>query len=365
QSLRNLIDHLSDRITFKILTPDFDLGEKDPYPNVDRNRWTKVNGIDIYYISKSNMTIHKIGHIIRNTKHDIRYYNSFFYPYLTVFPLLMEKIGWLPKKPSVLALRGEFAPSALTEKRLKKQLFLFLNSFINIYSNVVWQVSSPFEKEQLLKVFGQKRVKGLQIISNIPPKNAKVGDGRVSNKKKGILNLVYIGRVAKNKNLLGAITLLRGSKGRVTLDVYGPGEDKDYLQLCLNQANQLPENVVVNFHGPVEHKEIINLLRQNDFLFFPSLGENFGHIILESLISGTPAIISDRTPWQDLEKYEAGWVIDLEDKNKFNEVVNHCVQMDKPEHQTYCDGALKKAKQYLEDTRIVEETYQMFTGLLK
>ena len=40
-------------------------------------------------------------------------------------------------------------------------------------------------------------------------------------------------------------------------------------------------------------------------MFLPSKGENFGHIIMESLAASTPVIISDLTPWKDLENARA------------------------------------------------------------
>jgi glycosyltransferase involved in cell wall biosynthesis len=35
-----------------------------------------------------------------------------------------------------------------------------------------------------------------------------------------------------------------------------------------------------------------------DLFAFPTLGENFGHVIFESLRVGTPVLLSDRTPWR-------------------------------------------------------------------
>ena len=35
----------------------------------------------------------------------------------------------------------------------------------------------------------------------------------------------------------------------------------------------------------------------HDLFVFPTLGENFGHVIYESLMCGTPVLVSDNTPW--------------------------------------------------------------------
>jgi glycosyltransferase involved in cell wall biosynthesis len=49
----------------------------------------------------------------------------------------------------------------------------------------------------------------------------------------------------------------------------------------------------------------------------PTFGENFGHSIYEALAHGLPVMISDKTPWQNLEEKVAGWVFDLNEKMDF------------------------------------------------
>lgn len=43
----------------------------------------------------------------------------------------------------------------------------------------------------------------------------------------------------------------------------------------------------------------------------PTFNENYGHAIVESFVAGLPVVISDRTPWRNLEKINAGWDIPL------------------------------------------------------
>ena len=38
------------------------------------------------------------------------------------------------------------------------------------------------------------------------------------------------------------------------------------------------------------------MFQEYDLLFLPTKGENFGHVILESMSAGTPVLISDTTP---------------------------------------------------------------------
>ena len=363
RSIKNLIDHLSDKLHFKVITPNHDLGDTKPYDGIVSDAWNKISGIDTYYISDNKRNFFQIAKIIRSTNHDIRYYNSFFYPYLTIFPLLAEKLWLIPRKPTVLAPRGELAPAALQSSKNKKEPYLKFVRLFKLYSHLHWQVSSKFEKAQLLNLFPIKS-DNIDVIPNLPPKMKTALKPRQSEKQRGKLRLIFVSRIAPKKNLLGALNFLEKVKGPVTFDIYGPKEDEEYFDKCMEQKENLPQEIVVNYRGPLNHDQIEEALRQYDFLFFPSHDENFGHIILESFLAGTPVIISDRTPWLDLERDHAGWAIPLEDSNSFVRILNECVQMDRDTHQKLCNGALRKAQIYLNDARLVEQTYEMFAKLV-
>lgn len=364
RSLKNLIDHLSDKIHFKVITPDHDLGVGQSYDGIVSDAWNKVFGIDTYYISDNNRSFFHVAQIIKSIKHDIRYYNSFFYPYLTIFPLLAEKLRLIPRKPSVLAPRGEMAPSALQSSKRKKMLYLEFVRFFKIYTHLHWQVTSEFERTQLIAQFPIRK-DSVTIIPNLPPKIDVELGYRQSHKQSGVLRLVFISRIAYIKNLLGALNFLKKIKGQVIFDIYGPKEDEKYFNKCMTVKDKLPEKVKVNYYGPLKHEQVGEVLRQYDFLFFPTHDENFGHIILESLLAGTPVIISDRTPWVNLEKDQAGWDIPLDDHETFIRVLNECVQMDRDTHQKLCNGAINKARSYLKGKHIIQQNFEMFHRLIE
>src|SRR5690606_40056963 len=63
--------------------------------------------------------------------------------------------------------------------------------------------------------------------------------------------------------------------------------------------------------------EVPKMLAEYDLFFFPTLGENFGHVIAESLSVGTPLLLSNTTPWINLEYYGVGKDIDLKNIDEF------------------------------------------------
>jgi hypothetical protein len=62
-------------------------------------------------------------------------------------------------------------------------------------------------------------------------------------------------------------------------------------------------------------------------------------VICEALVSGCPVLISDQTPWRDLEALEVGWDLPLSEPKRFREVLQHCVDMGSEEHAAMCTRA--------------------------
>jgi glycosyltransferase involved in cell wall biosynthesis len=100
---------------------------------------------------------------------------------------------------------------------------------------------------------------------------------------------------------------------------------------------------LTTFHGAVIPAQLMEVFRSNHFFVLPTLNENFGHAIIEALANGCPVIISDQTPWHDLEENGAGWVIPLKDKAKWSEILSEANEMSRNE---YMEMSLR-AKEYV------------------
>ena len=53
-------------------------------------------------------------------------------------------------------------------------------------------------------------------------------------------------------------------------------------------------------------KKVIETFSKYDVFLFPTKGENYGHVIFEALAGGCIPIISDQTPWNDIEQAGCG-----------------------------------------------------------
>ena len=137
------------------------------------------------------------------------------------------------------------------------------------------------------------------------------------------LRIVFLSRIVPKKNLDYAIRLLKTVKSKVVFDVYGPIQDHKYWAQCLSSASTLPSNVQFNYCGSVTSQQVPAVLCQYALILFPTLGENYGHVITEALNSGCPVLISNKTPWQQADLGQAGWALDLDNPEEFSSLIGH------------------------------------------
>ncbi|MEO6393835.1 MAG: glycosyltransferase, partial [Pyrinomonadaceae bacterium] len=189
----------------------------------------------------------------------------------------------------------------------------------------------------------------VHLAPNMPPQ-AILPDYRAVDKpekRSGQVRLVFVSRIMDKKNLTFALRRLREIKGEVVFDIYGPLEEPAYWAECEALIKQLPSNVQAKYCGSVVHEEVAPTLCRYHYFVLPTLGENFGHVIIESFAAGTPALISDRTPWRDLTAQRIGWDIPLEDEAKWVVTLQRCIDMDGAEFAEWAAAARAYAVNWL------------------
>lgn len=108
----------------------------------------------------------------------------------------------------------------------------------------------------------------------------------------------------------------------------------------------LPENILVSNLGPLPHNKVANAFRGNHLFLFPTLGENFGHAVIESLSVGCPVLISDKTPWRYLNKKGVGDDLPLSNESGFKRKIEAFVDMDYKEWRATSEKARLFGKEY-------------------
>jgi glycosyltransferase involved in cell wall biosynthesis len=324
KTIANMVDQLKS-LKFSVFTRDRDLGDAQPFKGIEFNHWQQVEGAVVLYATPDKLSVKYIAETIQKEQFDLLYLNSFFDPIFTIKPLIARKLGLIKVCPIVLAPRGEFSAGALGIKSFKKKLFIKISDWLGLYRDIIWQASSELEKLDIIRALNVDP-SSIVIAKDLPPKPSAFDEDSVL-KANETCKIVFLSRISPMKNLDFALQTLESVKSSLVFDIYGPIEDKVYWQTCLKFIEALPSNVQVTYRGSVTPDQVAGVFSGYDLFLFPTRGENYGHVIAESLSVGTPVLLSDQTPWQGLAKDELGWDLPLE-IDAFAKKIEEVAEMD-------------------------------------
>ena len=316
-----------------------------------------MNNIDyfIYYATGKN-SISFIRSQIQLLDIRLIYLNSMFSENFSI-KILVDLFLYDFQGKILLSPRGMLKDSALEKSRLKKYFYLKCAKVMGLYKNVLFHATNDVEKDEIKKVFPKAAV---FIVDNLAPAVTTQIDS--NDKEVGTINLVFVGRVHPIKNLLFLIDLLKEVNSNIEIIVIGNVEDERYYKGLIHKTKEYPSNITVSFKGALEHKEISSALNESHLFVLPTLGENYGHAIIEALSVGRPVLISDQTPWKNLKEYNAGWELPLSDKQAWIKAIEEAASWDQAEFDKHCEGALAYAKAHSNNEELVKKYVEMFGG---
>ena len=315
RSISNLVSQLNSTYEFFIITRNKDYLETTPYTGVKTNDWNNIDKAKVFYLSADKQNKSTIQKLIQEVSPDIIYCNSLYSPKFTLIPIRIAKKLNIK---TVLAIRGMLSEGSLSVKSHKKRIFLTLIKAIGLFSKTTFHATTLDEKNDILKTFRNKT----KIITAQNLSENKNTEFHHKTKKENELKMAFIGRIAPEKNTLYAIQVLASCAQKIELDIFGPIYNQAYFKQCENAIYQLPPNVVVKYKGVLNHDILDETLINYHVIYLPSTGENFGHIIIEGMANSCIPIISNKTPWQNLEQQNIGFDIDLADTRKFSEAID-------------------------------------------
>lgn len=310
RSIANMVEALGNEFEFRVVTSDRDSLDMTSYDGIRSDAWVSVGKAWVYYVSPERRRLSSWVRLLRETPHDVLYLNSLFNPQYTLLPLLARRLAGSQEQRVVIAPRGECSPGALGIKRWKKKPFLVTAKIAGLYRNVLWHASTDDEAHLIRQRFGGEA--RIVVARNLPPMLAQQRAGRAMPDVSGPLRIVFLSRIARMKNLDYALRVLTKTCVRIQFDIWGTLEDPDYWKRCQDLIKVLPENVVAQYCGVANHSEVNEILSGYDLFFLPTRGENYGHVITEALAAGTPVLLSDQTPWRNLNNEGIGWDLPLE-----------------------------------------------------
>lgn len=296
RSIANFVENLGDEYDIHIVCLSHDGPDTLPYKNVVIDEWNQVGKAKVFYVSNKITKFSKIFKLLRETKYNVLYLNSFFSFTFTIFPLITRYLNLISLKPCIIAPRGEFAKNAIKLKKIKKLTYISFVKIIGLYNNLRWQASSNFEYADILRELGDI-AKVINVAPDLISSKWSI-QKKIPKRKMRIFKIVFLSRISPMKNLDFLIKVLTNVSSSLELSILGPKEDLQYWKKCKKLIKKLPHNIKVNIGNAVLHKKIQDTFSKYDLFAFPTRGESFGHVIPEALSAGTPILLSNQTSWQ-------------------------------------------------------------------
>jgi glycosyltransferase involved in cell wall biosynthesis len=215
--------------------------------------------------------------------------------------------AWRRQIPHVVSPRGMLSTVALGFSTLSKRLFWAAGQGGIVHKAACVHATSATEYEEI-RAFGV--APPVAVIPNgvdMPPRTTRSA-ARVDERRR---TLLYLGRVHPKKgldSLLAAWVTVAPAFPSWSLRIVGPGELGHIAELKQQIAAMGAPRVV--FDGPVYGDAKWEVYRSADLFASPTLNENFGLTVAESLACLRPVIVTKGAPWSGVVDHRCGWWID-------------------------------------------------------
>ncbi|MBZ9753158.1 glycosyltransferase [Deinococcus sp. HMF7604] len=350
-TIANLAQRLGNQLKLLIVTRNYDL-DGSHYSEKTPGKVYSLGGADIIYLTQEQFGPQAFASLLRRYGIPTLYLNSFFSP-STIKVLIWNRLMPFGAR-IVLAPRGEFSVGALSLKVSKKQAYLAAFHKFRLWRGVTsFQASTILEQRDIWRTLGPVPV---QVAADLAPvvqeiqRQVKEGRGRV----------IFLSRISPKKNLTYALEIVKQVKVPLDFHIYGSLEDQNYWERCQEAMTDLPEQLRVEYQGIVEHEQVREVFSSYDAFLFPTLGENYGHVVWEALAAGCPVVVSDQTPWQDFRNAGVGDVLPLSAQQAFADTVAALVQESVPRKLERAARCRAYAEQVAGDKHALEENLALF-----
>lgn len=350
RSIVNLVEALKQEYDFYVFTADTDFGESSPMPDIKVDQWLVQDGVHVYYHSKEVMTYKKVKSVIKDIDPQRIYLNSMF------SNMIKPIFACYQSEKIIIAPRGMLSASALAVKPIRKFLYLWFLRTFGFAKYLNFHATSEQEVKDIQRIF--PNAKNITVAGNIPVKvDAALSEAiKVPNS----IQLVFTGRMHPIKNLHLLLQALQKVMGQIALNIIATKEDDAYLDQCQQLAKELGKHIQVNWLLDLPHHQIKPYLQTAHFFILLSEVESFGHAIFEALAVGCPVLISNQTPWKNLQDKKVGWDLPISDLNVITATLQKIVDMDDHEWQSYRDGSLNLAESYVKRLNVDKEYRILF-----
>ena len=275
----------------------------------ERRPWMKLVECDYFTPLALSKNMDKF---LQETEYELYHANTLWLYATHATCRYARKMG----KPYVLSPHGMLYPTALKVSGWKKKLMGALWYNKDIMSATCIHTTCQQEMENV-RAYGYKGP--IAVIPNpvVFPNEVRLSlrDESIKYKIEKKKQIGFLGRlhsIKKVENIIYAIALLNEQERKQILFQVMGKFDENYEAFLRSEVNRLHLNDSVSFVGFVSGQEKYERLSQLSALMVSSEQENFGMIVPEALICGTPVYASLGTPWSELNEHRCGWWKDNE-----------------------------------------------------
>jgi glycosyltransferase involved in cell wall biosynthesis len=266
----------------------------------------------------------------------------------------------LSGKPIILSPRGELFGAAIQRKSIGKSIVVFLYSLIK--KKILFHATSEEEKETIKKYFG--------LVKIVVQPNFIAAD--YSEKSFDIKkDFLFLGRINPIKNIHLLIEGASKSNAFMASDARIIIAGKAWLDYEVEYQKELNKLISklemkdkIVFAGHVEKENKDRLIKDAYFLVLPSKSENFGNVVLEALINGTPVIASTGTPWQSLEEYGTGYWVETNTES-IKDAIESAIHLSPDEYVNMSGNSIELVKSIYDVNSHENKWKEIYTKLVK
>lgn len=333
QALTYMVARLGSSCEFWVISRDRDPRQPTRLPGVAFDKWTTRGLARVFYSTRPHRPV-LLARLIAEAAPDVVFVNSLFAGGSIALQAL-RRAGRV-QAPVVVAPEGELALGALAQKTGKKRAYLRLAQALGLLSGVTWMARDAAERSDITREFPDAAP--VVIVPCLGPSGSRDFAAPLP-KIPGTVTLLYLSRITPKKNLAFLIQALGDDTvGELDLDIVGPVDDERYWRRCQEAIAQLPSSVRVRYHGEAMPDDVPGWLARAHALVLPSLGENYGYVVAEALEAGRPALVSNETPWHDLQGARAGWTLPLT-LDAWRTAIGELRALPDEAYQAWCLGA--------------------------
>ncbi|MFD2161039.1 XrtY-associated glycosyltransferase XYAG1 [Paradesertivirga mongoliensis] len=241
----------------------------------------------------------------------------------------------------------------------------------NAFKSVIFALSKPMlkgchlhatsenEKTALLQLL---QPESISVIPNLVSLPSETPTRSQSKTEDNLIKLLFFSRVEHKKGLELLFQALSGINIHFSLTVAGPGESS-YIEQLKRLADDYKIGSKISWIGNQPPEKKFDIMAAHDLLVLPSYDENFANVVIESLASGTPVLITKNVGLSDyVEQHDLGWVCTFDVDDLKGSLLS--AGEDSEKRERIRETAPDKIRRDFSDENLAEQYIEMYERIL-